>query len=130
MMKAILFVDDHEVLARLTCLILRQHGYRAESAYNASDALAMFDREKFDLLVTDYCMVGMNGLQLAKSVRQRAPDFPIIVVTGYPTTERGDEVDAWIDKHHMFPALLENIQLLLGETQSRTAVEVEALKGT
>ena len=42
-MKAILFVDDHEVLARLSCEILEMQGYRAVSAYNASDALEKFD---------------------------------------------------------------------------------------
>lgn len=44
-MKAILFVDDHEVLARLSCEILEMHGYRAVSAYSAQDALEKFDRE-------------------------------------------------------------------------------------
>ena len=38
-MKAILFVDDHEVLARLSCEILEMQGYKAVSAYNAQDAL-------------------------------------------------------------------------------------------
>ena len=37
-MKAILFVDDHEVLARLSCEILEMQGYRAVCAYNAADA--------------------------------------------------------------------------------------------
>jgi len=128
-MKAILFVDDHQVLARLACLILQQHGYRAESAYYASDALAMFDREKYDLLVTDYCMVGMNGLQLARLIRQRAPDFPIIVVTAYSATEPCDEVNAWIEKQHMFPALLEKIELLLDDSQPSATVAEESLKG-
>ena len=45
-MKAILFVDDHEVLARLGCEILQMHGYRAESAYNAEAALAKFEQRK------------------------------------------------------------------------------------
>jgi CheY-like chemotaxis protein len=49
-MKAILFVDDHEVLARLSCEILEMQGYRAVSAYNAQDALDKFQREKFDIL--------------------------------------------------------------------------------
>ena len=38
-MKAILFVDDHEVLARLSCEILEMHGYRAVSAYSGQEAL-------------------------------------------------------------------------------------------
>ncbi len=44
-MKAILFVDDHEVLARLSCEILEMQGYRAVSAYSAADALDKFEKE-------------------------------------------------------------------------------------
>ncbi len=57
-MKAILFVDDHEVLARLSCEILETQGYRAVCAYNASEALEKFDNDKFDILVTDFRMEG------------------------------------------------------------------------
>ena len=53
-MKAILFVDDHEVLARLSCEILEMQGYKAVSAYNAQDALSKFDNQSFDLMVTDF----------------------------------------------------------------------------
>ena len=44
-MKAILFVDDHEVLARLSCEILEMQGYRAVCAYNANEAY-VFLRER------------------------------------------------------------------------------------
>ena len=114
-MKAILFVDDHEVLARLSCEILAMQGYRAEYAYNASDALAKFEREKFDMLVTDYRMDGMNGLELAKLIRQKVPDIPVIIVTGYPVKESCADVDVWLEKQDMFPALLDKIKLFLGE---------------
>ncbi len=116
-MKAILFVDDHEVLARLSCEILQMQGYRAEYAYNASDALAKFDREKFDMLITDYRMEGMNGLELARLIRQRAPEIPVIIVTGYPPEENCSEVDAWLEKQDLFPALLDKIKMFLGETE-------------
>ena len=95
-MKAILFVDDHEVLARLSCEILQMQGYRAEYAYNANDALAKFDREKFDIVVTDYRMEGMNGVELARRLRQRAPEIPVVIVTGYGPEEGCDEVNAWL----------------------------------
>jgi len=117
-MKAILFVDDHEVLARLSCEILQMHGYHAEYAYNGDEALAKFAREKFDVLVTDYRMEGMDGLELAKLVRQQAPDIPVIVVTGYAPVEHCDEVNAWLEKQDLFPALLDKIRLFLGESES------------
>jgi len=122
-MKAILFVDDHEVLARLSCEILEMQGYRAEYAYNASDALAKFDREKFDMLVTDYRMEGINGLELARLVRQKAPEVPVIVVTGYAPVEHSEDVDFWLEKHDLFPALLDRIKLILGEDDSQETLK-------
>ena len=114
-MKTILFVDDNEVLARMSCEILRRHGYRAECSYNGRDALSRFDGESFDLLVTDYRMEGMNGVELAGLVREKAPGIPIIIVTGYAPDKKSDTVDAWLEKQEMFPALLEKVDLLLGE---------------
>ena len=89
-MKAILFVDDHEVLARLSCEILEMQGYRAVSAYNASAALKKFDQQDFDILVTDFRMEGMNGVELAQKVRERSPNIPVIIVTGYGPVDGGN----------------------------------------
>ena len=114
-MKAILFVDDHEVLARLSCEILEMQGYRAVSAYSATDALEKFDQENFDILVTDFRMEGMNGLELARKVHARRPDVPVIIVTGYGPVDGGKDVNACLQKEELFPALLEKIKLFLGE---------------
>jgi CheY-like chemotaxis protein len=80
-MKAILFVDDHEVLARLSCEILEMHGYRAVSAYSGPEALEKIRQQDFDILVTDMRMDGMNGLELAKQVHSENPQIPVIIVT-------------------------------------------------
>jgi DNA-binding NtrC family response regulator len=112
-MKAILFVDDHEVLARLSCEILEMQGYKAVSAYNAEDALTKFDNQSFDLLVTDFRMEGMNGLELAKRVHQKNPEVPVIIVTGYGPIDGGQDVKACLQKEELFPALLEKIKMYL-----------------
>ena len=117
-MKAILFVDDHEVLARLSCEVLKRNGYHADYAYNGTEALAKFEREPFDMVVTDYHMEGMNGLELARRLREQAPGLPIIIVSGYATPEPCEAVNAWIDKQDMFAVLLEAIQRLLQESES------------
>ncbi len=114
-MKAILYVDDHRALAHLACEILQMEGYRAECAYTASDALVKFEHDKFDMLVTDYRMAEMNGLELAKLIRQKAPDLPVIIVSGYAAKEAGDDSAVWIEKQEMFPALFEKIKSFLGE---------------
>jgi len=121
-MKQILFVDDHEVLARLSCEILEMQGYRAVSAYNATDALEKFEKQKFDLLVTDFRMEGMNGLELARKVHDKHPDVPVIIVTGYGPIDGGNDVDACLSKEAIFPDLLEKIKYYLQQADSRQEV--------
>jgi CheY-like chemotaxis protein len=121
--RAILFVDDHEVLARLSCEILEMQGYRAVSAYSGEDALRKFDEEQFDILVTDFRMEGMNGLELARRVRQKHPDVPVILVTGYGPVEAGDDVVACLQKEDLFPALLEKIKTFLEEKEPEPAAK-------
>jgi DNA-binding NtrC family response regulator len=115
MVKAILFVDDHEVLARLSCEILEMQGYKAVSAYSAKEALEKFDQQDFDILVTDFRMEGMNGVELAHKVRQKSPNTPVIIVTGYGPVDGGKDVAACLQKEDLFPALIEKIKFFLGE---------------
>jgi DNA-binding NtrC family response regulator len=125
--KAILFVDDHEVLARLSCEILEMNGYRAVSAYNAEDALQKFNQQDFDILVTDFRMEGMNGLELAREVHTRRPETPVIIVTGYGPVE-GKDIVACLQKDELFPALLEKIKYFLDHpsTAARAKKEIVA----
>lgn len=118
-MRAILFVDDHEVLARLSCEILEMQGYRAVSAYNGEDALRKFEQEDFDILVTDFRMEGMNGVELARKVHERHPEVPVIIVTGYGPVDGGQDVAACLQKEDLFPALLEKIKMFLGEKEEK-----------
>jgi DNA-binding NtrC family response regulator len=115
MVKAILFVDDHEVLARLSCEILEMQGYKAVSAYSAKEALEKFDQQDFDILVTDFRMEGMNGVELAHKVREKSPNTPVIIVTGYGPVDGGKDVAACLQKEDLFPALIEKIKFFLGE---------------
>jgi DNA-binding NtrC family response regulator len=116
-LRAILFVDDHEVLARLSCEILEMQGYRAVSAFNGEDALKKFDQDDFDILVTDFRMEGMNGVELARKVHEKHPQVPVIIVTGYGPVEGGKDVAACLQKEELFPALLEKIKAYLGEKE-------------
>ena len=117
-MKAILFVDDHELLARLSCEILEMQGYRAVSAYSGQDALNKIKSQKFDLLVTDFRMEGMNGLELAKQVHASSPEIPVIIVTGYGPIDGGRDVKECLPKEQMFPALLDKIKTYLGDGET------------
>jgi len=112
--KNILVVDDNEILCRLACDILRTEGYRAVSASNAAEALRAFEEQDFDLLVTAFQMPGMSGIDLARTVRNRNPDFPVIVMTAFEPVEC-EHVTLWLPKQYLFPNLLEKIRYCLEE---------------
>ena len=117
-MKTVLFVDDHEVLANLSCEILEMQGYRAISAYNAGHALSRIREDAVDIVVTDYRMEGMNGVELAEKVHETHPQIPVIIVTGYGPVDGGNHVAACLQKEELFPALLEKIEMFLTDKQS------------
>jgi CheY-like chemotaxis protein len=119
--RAILFVDDHEVLATLSCEILEMQGYRAVCASSGAEALTKFDQEEFDIVVTDFRMEGMNGVELARKLHERNPNVPVIIVTGYGPVDGGEDVVDCLQKEKLFPALLEKIKLLLQERELVTA---------
>jgi DNA-binding NtrC family response regulator len=123
-MKSVLFVDDHQILARLSCEILEMRGYRAISAYDAEDALRKCEQDDFDVIVTDYRMEGMNGVELAQRVHEKHPETPVILVTGYGPIDGGKDVVACLEKEELFPALLEKIEMVLRVDEK----ELEAVK--
>jgi CheY-like chemotaxis protein len=116
-MKKILVVDNDEMLCRLACDILHTEGYRAVPVTNAADAMAAFEQEDFDLVVTDLGMPGMHGVELARAVQQKQPGLPVIVMTSYGEVEC-EHVKLWLPKEYLFPRLLEKIRSCLAEGEA------------
>ena len=79
----ILLVDDnaHGLTARRA--VLEEMGHKIVIAANGSDALDLFSQSKFDLVVTDYKMPRMDGLELIKRLRKIALGVPIVLVSGF-----------------------------------------------
>ncbi len=121
-MKKILVVDDNDLLCRLTCEILRHEGYRAVPARSAEEALRAFEESTFDLLVTDFRMPGMSGVELARAVRDRNPRVPIIVMSVYEPVEC-EHVTLWLAKEYLFPGLLDKISNCLAEAEAEMVGE-------
>ena len=83
----VLCVDDEQVTLRLVSRILEDLGMDPESAGDPVAALATFDGGSFDLVLTDIRMPGMDGLTFLRALRDRDPDVPIVVVTGFATLD-------------------------------------------
>ena len=79
----ILVVDDDDLVLQNTVAMLEDLGHRAIPAGSAEDALAMLKHEAANLVITDYAMPGVTGLQLADTIRARYPALPVILATGY-----------------------------------------------
>lgn len=77
----ILAVDDEPHMRRLLEISLRQAGYKALSAGNGREALALMSSQQVDLVVSDLHMPGMTGLQLLEALRKQYERLPFIMVT-------------------------------------------------
>jgi CheY-like chemotaxis protein len=82
-----LLVEDNPDVREVTVALLEELGYQVHAVENAEIAVEAMTRRKFDLMVSDIVMAGaMDGLALARDVRRRHPDLPIVLVTGYSNT--------------------------------------------
>jgi PAS domain S-box-containing protein len=80
----VLLVEDNPDVAEVSAGLLEKLGYEVHAAGDAQAALEALEARKFDLVVSDIVMAGpMDGLGLARAIRQRHPDLPLILVTGY-----------------------------------------------
>lgn len=83
----VLLVEDNPDVAEVTWEMLRHLGYDVQLASNAHRALEIVDRHEVDIVVSDIVMAGaMDGLDLARAIRDCAADLPILLVTGYAAT--------------------------------------------
>lgn len=117
-MKTILFVDDNILLGKISCEILTRHGYRAVLAHNGSEALRAYEQQPVDIVITDMCMDGMDGLQLARALHQKDPKLPILLVTAYDPVS-SDEILKCLPKDALFPELLKELRSLAGPVPAR-----------
>lgn len=86
---SILAVDDDDLVLRNTVAMLEDLGHQAFAAGSAEEALRLLERESIDLVVTDYAMPKVTGVQLAQAIRARRPSVPVLLATGYAELDDG-----------------------------------------
>jgi len=81
----VLVVDDDVRTTRLFAQMLREDGFEVELAHDGATAIGRLSQSPApDVLVTDLQMPNADGIAVAQYARERRPDLPIFVVTGYP----------------------------------------------
>src|SRR6185437_2451033 len=83
----VLVVDDDPDVRGFMASTLEDQGYRVRQACDGREGLAQLEHEKPDLVIVDFIMPGMSGADVAKQIRVRHPDQPILFVSGYSETD-------------------------------------------
>jgi len=101
--KKILLVDDEPSVSKAIKMLLEYDGFTVQTAENGEAALALFERDQFDLVITDFSMQGMTGGQLASRIKKLRPNQPVILATASiykldATNHPGRVVDYVLDK--------------------------------
>lgn len=95
----IMVIDDEKIVGDMAKLSLEKEGYDVETFLNAEPALARLRQEKFDIVVTDLKMKGIDGMEVLKTVRKLYPDTQVIMITAFANLDsaieamRGDVFD-------------------------------------
>ena len=110
--QQVLYVDDDEVMVLMVHSLLERLGYRATCTQNALEVIDWIKHApgRFDLVVTDFNMPDISGLDLARRLRQLRPDLPVVISSGYISEAlRADAAElgvrAVVHKEHTFEEL-------------------------
>ncbi len=113
--KCILLVEDDSGVRTVFSVLLGLDGHTVTEAERAAQALELFTKGRFDLVITDFEMPGMKGDELAVRIKELAPGQPILMVTGW-RKQLGDPrnpVDAILNKPFNLQALRKHVARLL-----------------
>lgn len=112
----VLIVDDEIVQVENLSIGLGSRGYHVLQAFSGLEALNLLENDTFkiDLVITDYAMPGMNGMELLQNIRWKHGNLPVIMMTAY--VQRDIVLDAlrnqcngFIDKPFTLEQLLQEI---------------------
>ena len=87
----VLVVDDEEVVRLGYRRVLSTDGFRVMAAGNGAEALDLMAGDRFDVVLLDLRMPGMDGLDVLRAIKERWPESEVVVVTGYPSIETAKE---------------------------------------
>jgi len=81
--RRILVVDDEPFVCEAVKMMLAFDGHAVETACSGKEALALFEKGKFDIVITDFAMPIMKGDELAVAIKARSPTQPVVMITAY-----------------------------------------------
>ena len=121
--KRILVVDDDRAIRDILSAALSFMGFSVAVARSGNEGLDLFLKDRFDLVLTDLRMPGMDGWDLAFHVKDRAPNTPVVLITGQQKEEvmesdKGDRVDFVLFKPFELKEMQKTVHRMLGANLS------------
>ncbi len=87
MSRAVLVVDDNRHMVRTLVDVLRLQGWQADGASSGEEAIAGVRGRRYDAVVMDVRMTGINGVEALRAIRDSHPRIPVVLMTAYSATE-------------------------------------------
>lgn len=117
--RSVLIVDDNDLVRRAMDMTLQRVGHRVFVVTEGAAALEILSGpEDIDVLITDYAMEGMNGVELIHEARRLRPNLPVMLITGYADLTEDMEDIVLLHKPFQAGDLVSNLEKLL-----RTALD-------
>jgi CheY-like chemotaxis protein len=123
--KRVLVVDDEPFVCDAVKMMLAFDGHDVVTTNDAKEALGIFDKDKFDLVITDYAMPGMKGDELAAAIKAKSPQQPIVMITAYAEMLQSSGrkltgVDFLVSKPFLLEHLREAISSVLPDSKNQS----------
>ncbi len=116
MSKKILIVDDNPNMSSLLVEMLEVFQYDATRALDGHEALGKIEDENISMVITDLRMPKMSGLELLQAIKDKHPELPVVLISGYSVDEVDSNIvetkaDGFLNK----PFMMADIEKLLSE---------------
>ena len=87
----ILVMEDDQAISAALDMILTEAGYDVDLAETGEAALELFEQKRFDLIIADLKLPGINGMEVIKQIKEKTPEMEVIVITGVGTQPIAEE---------------------------------------
>jgi DNA-binding NtrC family response regulator len=112
-MPRILVVEDEPVVRGLLCEILAE-SYECVAVSSAEEGLTLLSESDFDLAITDVKLPGASGAEFLAAAHERAPDLPVIVISGGYGGDASAFIEAGAFGYLLKPFRFEEVEELVG----------------
>ena len=119
----ILVVDDEEIVRRNMSHVLLKENYAVQTAKDGYEALAAVEKTEFDVVLTDFKMDKMDGLEVLAKIKARSPNTQVIMITGYATINTAVEAMKKGAFHYIAkPFKLDDVRNVVNQALEKRAV--------